>query len=307
MNDAIARARAALAAIPTLADRAEGSCITRLGGLTNLVFRVESPAGNVCLRLPGAGTADYIDRASEARNARAAAAAGVSPEVLHFGEDGVMVTALLDAETMSPERFRTRVGAVEHAGQALRQLHDLAQPFPARFEFLAMIEDYVRLLARLGVADLPEGCREAVRGARDVQAALSTHPLPSASCHCDPLCENFLDAGERMWIVDWEYAGVNDPMWDLGDFSVEGGFDADTDDRLLRAYFGRPPEPGEHGRMVAYKAMSDLFWAVWGFIQHANRNPVDDFWAYGLGRLRRCEHLMAQPLFAESLDAVRRG
>jgi thiamine kinase-like enzyme len=198
-------------------------------------------------------------------------------------------------------------GAVERAGRALRRLHDRAQPFAARFEFFAMIEDYLRVLGRLGLTELPEGCHDAVREAAEIRTALATHPLPSASCHCDPLCENFLDTGERMWIVDWEYAGLNDPMWDLGDFSVEGGFDAETDRRLLEAYFGRPPSPAEHGRMVIYKAMCDLFWALWGFIQHANQNPVDDFWAYGVGRLERCRALMAEPLFDESLDAIRRG
>lgn len=301
------RARVALAALPPFAGHADDARITRLGGLTNLVFRVESEAGGACLRLPGAGTADYIDRSQEAQNARAAAAAGVSPDVLHFGDDGVMVTRLLSAETMSPELFRARPGAIERAARAMRQLHDRAQPFAARFEFFAMIEDYLRVLDRLGVTDLPDGCREAIREAAGVRDALAAARLPSASCHCDPLCENFLDTGERMWIVDWEYAGVNDPMWDLGDFSVEAGLDAGMERRLMDAYFRGPPTPSEYGRMVIYKAMCDLFWAVWAFIQHANGNPVDDFMAYGVGRLDRCRGLMADPLFADSLAAVRRG
>jgi thiamine kinase-like enzyme len=189
----------------------------------------------------------------------------------------------------------------------MRQLHDRAASFPARFEFFSMIENYLGVLRHLGLRELPKGGDDAVRQAAGVRAALGEHSLPSVSCHCDPLCENFLDAGDRMWIVDWEYAGVNDPIWDLGDFSVEGSFDAGMDDRLMLAYFGRAPTPSEHGRMVIYKAMSDLFWAVWGFIQHANKNPVDDFWAYGSGRLERCRALMADPIFGKSLEAIRRG
>ncbi len=78
---------------------------------------------------------------------------------------------------------------------------------------------------------LPPGYHDVLHEAEAVRAALSARPLPLAPCHCDPLCENFLDTGTVMWIVDWEYSGMNDPMWDLGDLSVEGGFDADQDAR----------------------------------------------------------------------------
>jgi thiamine kinase-like enzyme len=142
---------------------------------------------------------------------------------------------------------------------------------------------------------------------RGVREALLAHPLPLAPCHCDPLCENFLDTGERMWIVDWEYSGMNDPMWDLGDLSVEGGFDAGQDEQMLRAYFAGEPSPWDRGRVVIYKAMCDLLWTLWGLIQHANGNPADDFWAYSVARFDRCRALMATPEFARHTAAVRRG
>ncbi len=84
-----------------------------------------------------------------------------------------------------------------------------------------MIDDYLRLLAGKDVA-LPEGYHDVVAEAEAVRAALAAHPVAPVACHCDPLCENFLDDGTRVWIVDWEYSGMNDPMWDLGDLSVEG-------------------------------------------------------------------------------------
>ena len=110
-----------------------------------------------------------------------------------------------------------------------------------------------------------------------------------------------------MWIVDWEYSGMNDPMWDLGDLSVEAAFDADQDKRLIEAYFGRPASAFDFGRMVIYKAMCDLLWTLWGLIQHANQNPAEDFWAYSLNRFERCRKLMRSPEFAEHLRAVKRG
>ena len=118
------------------------------------------------------------------------------------------------------------------------------------------------------------------------------------ACHCDPLCENFLDTGARMWIVDWEYSGMNDPMWDLGDLSVEAGLNDAQDGALLSAYFDGQVPANDHARMVIYKAMCDLLWTLWGLIQLANENPAEDFRAYADGRFARCKALMARPEFA---------
>ena len=273
----------------------------RLGGLTNRVWRL----GEHILRIPGEGTAAYIDRANEAVAAQAAAQAGVSPAVLHADPaTGLMVTRFIDdAATMTPAGFRTRPGAPDRAGRAFRRLHDSGAVFPFRFELFAMIDNYLHLLAGRDVA-LPGGYHDVVAEAAAVRAALAARPLPLAPCHCDPLCENFLDTGERMWIVDWEYSGMNDPMWDLGDLSVEAEFDADQDNALLRAYFGGQASPHDRGRMVIYKAMCDLLWTLWGLIQLADANPALDFRAYADGRFARCKALMATPDFARHLQAV---
>jgi len=231
----------------------------------------------------------------------------VSPEVVHFGKDGVMLTRLVaGAVTMSPALFRERDGAVERAAAAFRTLHERSEPFAFRFELFRMIDDYLGVLKTLGAA-LPEGYHDVVAEAGTVREALAAHELPLAPCHCDPLCENFLDVDDKMWVVDWEYSGMNDPMWDLGDLSVEGGFDADMDRRLIEAYFGGPPSPTDRGRMVIYKAMCDLLWTLWGLIQHANKNPADDFWAYSVNRFERCKRLMRSPDFAAHVEAVRKG
>ncbi|MEP6564657.1 MAG: phosphotransferase family protein [Mesorhizobium sp.] len=295
-------ARATLKGIPLLAGY-DGP-LERLGGLTNLVFR----AGDFCLRIPGKGTEEYINRANEAVAAREAAKAGVSPEVLHVGQGtGVMVTRFIaGAETMSPEKFKTRPGSPARAGQAFRKLHGSGAVFPFRFELFAMIDDYLKVLSTKDVA-LPAGYHDVVREAESVRSALAAHALPLAACHCDPLCENFLDTGERMWIVDWEYSGMNDPLWDLGDLSVEGRFDTAQDEELMRAYFGGEAKPAERGRVVIYKAMCDLLWTLWGLIQLANNNPVDDFRAYADGRFARCKALMETPDFSRHLAAVRQG
>src|SRR3546814_16358315 len=88
---------------------------------------------------------------------------------------------------------------------------------------------------------------------------------------------------------------MNDPLWDLGDLSVEAGFDAAQDREMMEAYCGGTPSAALVGRMVVYKAMCDLLWTLWGLIQHADGNPVDDFWAYALARFERCRQLMQDP------------
>jgi thiamine kinase-like enzyme len=298
MTDGLDEARQVIAGIPLLANAGEPQ---RLGGLTNLVFRV----GDYCLRIPGKGTEEYIDRANEAVATKETAKAGVSPELLHFDPaTGVMVTRFIEGSvTMTPDNFASRDGAPARAGEAFRRLHLSGAVFPFRFELFSMIDDYLGILATKDVA-LPDGYHDVVREAEAVRKALAVNPVPLAACHCDPLCENFLDADGRMWIVDWEYSGMNDPMWDLGDLSVEGGFSPAQDEEMLTAYFGGEATPQDRGRMVIYKAMCDLLWTLWGLIQLANNNPAEDFRAYADGRFGRCKALMATPDFADHLRAV---
>ena len=146
-----------------------------------------------------------------------------------------------------------------------------------------------------------------VAAAEPVKSVLAAADLPLAPCHCDPLCENFLDDGTLMWIVDWEYSGMNDPLWDVGDLSVEAGLTDAQDMDLMRAYFDGDPSAAQHGRVVIYKAMCDLLWTLWGLIQHADGNPAEDFWAYATGRFDRCKALMNDPAFAAHVAAVRAG
>lgn len=297
---------AALRSAPGFEGAGVGAEITRLGGLTNLVHRVDLDGLSVIVRIPGEGTEEYIDRKIEAHNARAAARAGVSPEVLHaVPETGLMISeAVPEIETMTPALFASRNGAPGRAGAALAKLHNSGEAFEFRFELFAMIDDYLALLATKDV-DLPEGYHHVVAAAAPVKDALAGADLPLAPCHCDPLCENFLDDGKVMWIVDWEYSGMNDPLWDVGDLAVEAEMDAAQEAELMRAYFGREPSAAETGRMVIYKAMCDLLWTLWGLIQHADDNPAEDFWAYATGRFERCKALMQSPEFAGHVAAVR--
>jgi len=302
MTDDLQLARDTIANISVLA--ATGAAPIRLGGLTNLVFRV----GEYCLRLPGQGTEEYINRAHEEIAAKEAAIAGVSPEVVYFdGATGIMVTRYLaGAVTLSPDLFASRAGAPARAGKALHQLHSSGAVFPFDFELFAMIDDYLSILSGKDV-ELPAGYHAVVAEAETIRAALAANATATVACHCDPLSENFLDTGKKMWIVDWEYSGMNDPMWDLGDLSVEAAFTPAQDAEMLQAYFDGNPTAAQTGRVIIYKAMCDLLWTLWGLIQLANKNPAEDFRIYADTRFARCRRLMQATDFANHVQAVRNG
>jgi thiamine kinase-like enzyme len=279
----------------------------RLGGLTNRNYRIESPAGRFVLRLAGEGTSEYIDRSVEEHNARVAAEAGVNAEVLFFDTaDGTMLCRYIDdSVTMDAQKFKDHATVVR-AARAFRKLHQCGRAFETRFELFEQIDNYLGVVKKLSAA-IPEGYETVQKQAETVRTALSAHELPAAPCHCDPLAENFLDTGERMVIIDFEYSGNNDPMWDLGDLSVEAEFDSDQDRVFMNAYFDGEPPAFDLGRMVLYKAMCDLLWTLWGVVQHASGNPAEDFWAYAVNRLERCKALMATDGFPRHVEVVQRG
>jgi len=283
------------------------SKIRRLGGLTNLVHKVEMDTQSVVVRIPGPGTEEYINRSIEAHNAKVAAKVGVSPKVIYANADsGIMITETVqNIETMSPDLFKERKEAPKRAGLALAKLHNSGETFEFRFELFSMIDEYLAILSNKNV-DFPDGYHEVVNAARPIKELLEKTKLPLAPCHCDPLCENFLDDGSIMWIVDWEYSGMNDPLWDLGDLSVEAGMSNLQDLELLQAYFGRDPTDQETARMIIYKAMCDLLWTLWGLIQHADKNPAEDFWVYATTRFARCKELMQHSSFQDHLKAIER-
>ena len=298
----------AIASIPTFAgENISDSSIQRLGGLTNRNFLIQSESGRYVIRLAGEGTEQYINRDREEKNANVASRAGVNAEIAYFDSlSGTMVTRFIEnAVTLSIEKFK-EPDVLRRAGCAFRQLHDSPELFDGEFELFNQIDQYLGVLDKLK-APLPDGYSAVQQSAQAVRDALARHSLPRVACHCDPMVENCIDNGERVFIIDFEYAGNNDPMWDLGDLSVEGHFTDEQDRIFLNAYFGHEPDPFDHGRMVMYKAMCDLLWTLWGVVQHANKNPADDFWAYAVGRLDRCRNLMTQPSFGDHLNAVENG
>jgi thiamine kinase-like enzyme len=295
----------ALARIPTFRDvRPEAVELEPLASLTNSTYKVIANGLAYTLRLPGKDTYEYVDRAAEEHNARIMAAAGVNAQVLYFDTtDGTMLSEFVAGVNMTETRFRDELEAPARVALALKRVHSLGPVFKSRFHVFAMIDIYLGILRKLG-ASLPEDYHDVEQGARAVRRALDASPVPLSPCHNDPWPGNLLDAGGRLYIIDWEFSGMNDPMWDLGDLSVEAGFEPEQDRVMMEAYYGADAPPALYSRLALYKALSDFLWALWSLIQHANDNPRNDFLTYALGRFGRCKALMSSTEFSRHVNTV---
>ena len=301
-------ARAALAATGCFApDTVRAARLTRLEGLTNRVYKVELADRSLCLRIPGEGTAAIIDRRAEAAIARAAATVGIAPEVLYFDADGVMLTRFVEgAVTLSARRFHDDPGAVRRAAQALARLHADAPDFPREFNVFEITGDYLDLLQSRG-SNIPDTVPELMGGMEEIRRALAVHPAALRPCHCDPTGANLLDDGARIWLIDWEYAGMNDPMWDLAYLSVQSSFDCPQDKALLTAYLGRQPQDVEASRMAVHVPLVEFLSALWALIQHQFGNQAADFHSYALAMLDKCRERIRSAEFFGHLQTAQRG
>jgi len=271
-------------------------------GLTNANFRVEVDGAPYFVRIPGEGTDLLaIDRENEAFNTRAAAVAGAGPAVIAaLADPAALVLAWLPGRTMSIAAFRAP-GMPERIAGALRRLHGGPR---FRDDF-----DMVRLTARyLGVVDerripIPTGYREALANVERIERALAARPPAAVPCHNDLLAENYLDDGERLWIVDYEYSGNNDPTFELGNTAQELAFDDDRQEALAAAYFGSV-DPGLLARMRLQMIMSDVGWTLWAAIQ-ARISPIDfDFSGWAEERWDRADAKLRGPSFEAWLEAA---
>lgn len=299
------REQETLARIPLLAPFTQSALMSRLKGLTNRVYKIETDRGAFCLRIPGEGTAEIIDRANEEANNRAAAAAGVAPEVLHFGADGVMVTRFIEGVVISPAHLCASDGALDRAAGALRRLHTQASDFARVFHPFEIGARYAELLAQRGA--LPPDHLQTIDRALTIRDVFAARPAPLKPCHCDPTGANMIDTGEHVFLIDWEYSGMNDPMWDLAYLSLEAGFDDALDRRLLQAYLGRAPTAAKAARMRLHKPLCDMLSGLWALIQHSSGKTTVNFRAYADETFARCRSGLEDASFAASLDALRKG
>ena len=255
------------------------------GGLTNENYLVDAGGKRYVMRLPGQSTELLsVDRANEVYNTKAAATTGIGPRVLeHVAGVDVMVLEFIPGQTMSAQALQSRRMAARMA-QSFHRLH-AAPRFLQDFNMFRLIDYYLRIVEEHEVT-IPDGYRDWLPTVADIERAVAVGALPSAPCHNDLLCENFIDDGTSLRIVDYELSGNNDPCFDLGNTAQEAEFDQDLRGALCEAYFGKL-DPRQLARMNLFALMSDVGWTLWGAIQ-ARISAVDyDFRGYYAGRWER--------------------
>jgi thiamine kinase-like enzyme len=270
------------------------------GGITNRNFRVTLGGAEYVVRRPGKDTELLgIDRSAELLANEAAAALGIAPAVAAI-VDGCLVTSFVACRALEQQEVAS---AVEEIARALRAFHDSGVLLPTRFSVPDLLDDYAAIAEARG-ARLPDG----YEAARDAAARIVAS-LPAAEqrpCHNDLLAGNLIRADEdgRILLVDWEYAGMGDARFDLGNLSVNNDFDDATDERLLDAYYGAPPDDARRSALKLMRALSDAREAAWGVLQAEISELAFDFDAYGREHLERLRTAAAQPLFEEWLAAA---
>jgi thiamine kinase-like enzyme len=256
------------------------------GGITNHNFKVVASGETFVLRIGGKDTELLgIDRSVEHQATAAAARLGIGPEVVAFVEpEGYLVTRFVEGE---PGRV-----TVADAAALLGRLH-AGPPIAGAFDPFRVVEAYAATAASRGVA--PTAAYTMGKATADrIERRRGRRVL--APCHNDLLAANFVGAADRTWIVDWEYAGMGDPAFDLANFAVNNGLDEAGDAELLEAY-GSTDFDGH----VLMRFMSDFREAMWGVVQDAVAELDFDFATYADEHFERLEATADEPRFARAL------
>lgn len=264
--------------IPSLAGR---SCeVSELsGGLTNRNYRVVAGGTDCVVRVFGNEPELPIDRDHEHRNSTAAASAGVGAPVLDYIPDhGMLVVGYIDGVTMSDELIK-KPGNLPRVADSCRRLHQ-GPRFVGEFDMADVQDRYLATVRERGFR-LPDRYLENMEAVHRVRDLLAATPVETVPCNNDLLAENFIDDGEQIWIIDYEYAGNNDPCFELGNIWSECHLSVEELEELITAYFGRP-SPDKVARAQLQGLMSKYGWTLWASIQQATSSIDFDFWTWGM-------------------------
>jgi thiamine kinase-like enzyme len=295
-----------IARVPALAGAPR--VVTELpGGLTNRNYKVVTPDGAFVARRwapPGRAGLLAINRDHEHRNSVIAARAGVGAPVIDYRPaDRLLVLGFLDGVTfanadVADPRNLPRIAA------ALRALH-AAPRFAGDFDMFDVQRRYRDAARRAGAA-VPGGYDDLAPAFAAARAALAAGAGPTVPCHNDLLAANFIDTGERVALIDYEYAGNNDPCFELGNIAGECRLPGDALAALVTAYYGRASR-GLVARARLFTLVAQYGWTLWGVLQHAGSPLAFDFWSWAMERFEAAAAGLTSPTFPQLLTAVAEG
>ncbi len=237
--------------------------VHRLGGLTNRSYHLLFADGEeLVVRIPGEGTEAMIDRKNEKVSTELACELGIDAKLIYFGDDGSKISKYIpDAVTMTAKQLR-QPEVIRQIAEVLAKIHHCGRDTGVPFKVFTMAEQYESIIADLNVA-LFEDYEQVKASVSQIKGWLDQTIKPSLQpCHNDPLCENWVMGKDKLYLVDWEYAGMNDGMWDLAAVSIEAEYDAQCDQQLLAAYLGEDNQL-EAMHFLASKIFVDYLWTLW--------------------------------------------
>lgn len=262
--------------------------IDRMGGLTNHTYHVTLADGaEYVVRIPGEGTEEMIVRSDEKASTALACALGIDADLLYFGEDGSKVTKYItNAVTMSAETLKEQT-RIDQMAEIFRRLHTCGQDTGVPFEVFDMAASYEKIIADKDVP-MYDDYQSVKATVMAIKAQVdATSQIQKVPCHNDALCENWVVGDDKMYLIDWEYAGMNDGMWDLADVSIEAGFDGGHDLSFLRSYLGKEPDIHDLRHFLASKLYVDYLWTLWAKARVPyDGQPMEDWASERYARLK---------------------
>ena len=245
-----------------------------------------------------------IDRDNEYENSVAAADVGIgAPVIDYLPEPSVLVVGFIEGVTLTAEDLR-RGDRIPRIAAACRRLHS-ARRFRADFNMFATQARYLRLVRERGFR-LPDGYLDFEGHVRRIREAMSVYPEPTVPCNNDLLAENFIDDGERLWLIDYEYSGNNEPSFELGNIWSESNLSLGQLEELVGAYYGRSLR-GKVARARLWGLMSKYGWTLWASIQDAVAEIDFDYWEWGTEKYDRAVEELTGPSFETLLAEVQRA
>jgi len=299
--DSVDRSRAELDALfgRTASLAATPRSVTELpGGLTNRNYKVTTPDGAFVARISSAGGELLaIDRDCEYRNSVTAAEAGAGARVVEYRpQDRLLVIRFIEGRTFGNEDVAANIPRV---AEACRRLHSGGR-FGNDFDMFNIQPRYLDVARSRGFR-IPDGYDDLKPAFDAARAALAVRDTGTVPCNNDLLAANFIDDGERIWLIDYEYSGNNDPCFELGNIAGECHLSQDGLAELVTAYYGKPLR-NNIARAWLLGRVGMYGWTLWGAIQNAASTLDFDFWSWAMERFEAAAAGFTSPEFNRLLD-----
>lgn len=259
--------------------------ISKIGGMSNKNFKIDLEDRRYVLRVPGNGSEGMVERSNEEYNANEACKMGINPAIRYFdSSNGIKLADFIDnAETLNAATVQ-RHSNMRKIADIYRKLHNSHIRLRNEFNIFHEIEKYDTLIQKAG-AEMYDGWKDLKPKVMTLESLLNTMGVDLKPCHNDALYENFIKAQDgTIYLIDWEYSGMNDPMADFASLFIEAGFEEENQDYILSSYFeGKIPEKSRI-KILCYQILWDYLWSQWTVIKE---NKGDDFGTYGIDRFNR--------------------